>query len=135
MSREKNNKSIVSENNTIGKRLRQFAKDKYGTVRKLAELLEMSEENLSQYTRDKSKPGANMLLKLNELGCDLSWLLTGKYATTPKEMFDATFKYKQKENPYDRRINELEEENRKLKKKLAVYEKALAYINKSKEIE
>lgn len=125
MSSKKNNKSIVSENDSIGGRLRQFAKDKFGTVRKLAELLEMSEENLSQYTRDKSKPGSNMLLKLNELGCDLNWLITGKEGNNPKEIFDVPFKY----------LNQLEEENKKLKKKLIVFEKASKYFKEAKEID
>ena len=118
MSSKKNNKSIASENSTIGARLRQFAKDEFKTIRKLAELLEMSEENLSQYTRDKSKPGANMLLKLNELGCDLNWLITGKEGKDSKEMFEVPFRY----------LNQLEEENKKLKSKLALYEKATKYL-------
>lgn len=85
----------------------------------------MSEENLSQYVRDKAKPGANILLKLNELGCDLNRLITGKEGSTPKEMFDVPFKY----------LNKLEEENKKLKKKLAVYEKAVSYFDKAKEMD
>lgn len=118
MSSKKINKIIVPQNETIGERLRQFAKDKFGTIRKLAELLEMSEENLSQYTRDKSKPGANILLKLNELGCDLNWLITGKEGNSAKEMFNTTFDYLQK----------IEGENRELRKKVAKYEKVVKII-------
>lgn len=130
------NKLPNSENMTLGERLRLFAEDKYGkkgAINKLAESLGIKPPSLYVYLKDESKPGTELLLKLNEIGCDLSWLLTGKYATNPKEMFDATFKYKQKENPYEKRIKELEEENKKLKEKIKVYEKTVSYLNKIRE--
>jgi transcriptional regulator with XRE-family HTH domain len=125
MSREKHNKLIAHENDTIGARLRQFAKANFGTIRKLAELLEMSEENLSQYTRGKSKPGSDILSKLNALGCDLNWLITGKEGSDAKEMFNTTYNY----------LKKVEEENKKLKKKLAVFEKASKYFDDAKNID
>lgn len=61
----------------VGKRLREFAKD-YGGVGKLAESLNMSIQALSgSYISGKNLPGAEVLARLIDLGCDINWLLTG----------------------------------------------------------
>lgn len=127
-----------SEKLTIGQRIRLFAENKFGkkgAIKKLAESLELKPPSLYVYLKDVSKPGTELLLKLNDLGCDITWLLTGREASEPKEMFDIIYKYKQKENPYESRIKELEEENKKLREKLRVYEKTVSYLNKIKEKE
>lgn len=62
----------------VGKRLREFAK-LHGGVGKLAELLDMSIQALSgSYISGKNLPGAEVLARLMELGCDINWLLTGQ---------------------------------------------------------
>lgn len=58
-------------------RLKIFAKH-IGSAAKLAEKIDMSPQQLTQYTNGKSKPGADILLKLCELGCNINWLLTGR---------------------------------------------------------
>lgn len=61
----------------VGKRLREFAKSR-GGVGKLAESLDMSIQALSgAYISGKNLPGAEVLARLIELGCDIQWLLTG----------------------------------------------------------
>ncbi len=90
-----------AEKLTIGERLRAFAKERWGeegAIKKLAEALEMKPPSLYNYLNDDSKPGSEFLLKLNNLGCDLSWLLTGKYAKDEKEMVNVPFNYLNKLN-------------------------------------
>ncbi len=61
----------------IGGRIRFFAKRKYGTLKKLAEAMEISPQQLHQYISGKREPGSKILLKLLKLGCDINWLLSG----------------------------------------------------------
>lgn len=61
----------------IGERIRIFAKRKYGTLKKLAEEMRISPQQLQQYISGKRDPGAKILAKLLRVGCDLNWLLGG----------------------------------------------------------
>lgn len=61
----------------VGNRIRVFAKKKYGTLKKLAEAMQISPQQLQQYLSGKREPGARILSKLLRLGCDLNWLLGG----------------------------------------------------------
>ncbi|MGD8777759.1 MAG: helix-turn-helix transcriptional regulator [Ignavibacteria bacterium] len=61
----------------IGERIRAFAKRKYGTLKKLAEGMEISPQQLQQYISGKREPGSRILVKLLRLGCDINWLLGG----------------------------------------------------------
>ena len=61
----------------IGGRIRHFAKHKYGTLKKLAEAMEISPQQLHQYISGKREPGSRILVKLLKLGCDINWLLSG----------------------------------------------------------
>ncbi|MFC2135247.1 helix-turn-helix domain-containing protein [Bacteroidota bacterium] len=62
----------------IGERIRLFAKRKYKTLKKLAEAMEMSPQQLQQYISGKREPGSRVLIKLLRLGCDINWLLGGR---------------------------------------------------------
>ncbi|MEW6702147.1 MAG: helix-turn-helix transcriptional regulator [Bacteroidota bacterium] len=62
----------------IGERMRHFAKKKYGTLKKLAEAMQISPQQLQQYISGKREPGSKILAKLLRLGCDVNWLLGGK---------------------------------------------------------
>lgn len=61
----------------VGDRIREFAENKFKTVKALAEAMGISQQNLNQYVNGKSMPGVNMLKKLVELGADLTYILTG----------------------------------------------------------
>lgn len=61
----------------IGGRVRHFAKRKYGTLKKLAEAMDISPQQLHQYISGKREPGSRILVKLLKLGCDINWLLSG----------------------------------------------------------
>lgn len=62
----------------IGERMRWFAKKKYGTLKKLAEAMNISPQQLQQYISCKREPGSKILGKLLRLGCDVNWLLGGR---------------------------------------------------------
>ncbi len=62
----------------VGERMRFFAKKKYGTLKKLADAMEISPQQLQQYISAKREPGTRILSKLLRLGCDINWLLGGK---------------------------------------------------------
>lgn len=62
----------------LGERIRIFAKRKYGTLKKLAEAMKISPQQLQQYISGKREPGAKILAKLLRQGCDINWLLGGK---------------------------------------------------------
>ena len=61
----------------IGGRIRIFAKRKYGTLKKLANAMNISPQQLQQYISGKREPGSRILIKLLKLGCDINWLLSG----------------------------------------------------------
>lgn len=62
----------------IGERLRWFAKQKFGTLKKLSDAMNISPQQLQQYISGKREPGSKILSKLLRLGCDVNWLLGGR---------------------------------------------------------
>ena len=62
-------------NRGIGNRIRVFGKKKFGTLKKLAEAMQISPQQLQQYLSGKREPGSKILIKLLRLGCDINWLL------------------------------------------------------------
>lgn len=66
------------EKQAIGNRLRSFGEQKFGKLKDFAEALGMHPSALqSTYLRGRSVPGAEILVKLINLGCDIPWLLLG----------------------------------------------------------
>jgi transcriptional regulator with XRE-family HTH domain len=61
----------------IGSRLKLFAKQ-IGSAKDLADKLGMKPPALQSYLNNRSKPGADIIIKLHNLGCDIVWLLTGE---------------------------------------------------------
>ncbi len=60
-------------------RLRQFIISKNWKNKDLAEALGISQSSLqSNYLSGNSIPGAEILFNLEELGCDIIWLISGK---------------------------------------------------------
>lgn len=121
---------------TLGDRIALIREELKKSQTDFALLLNYSDPaTVSKWESNDRKPDIRTLQKIAEIGNkDLGWLITGKIATTGEEAFKSTFYYSdKKENPYLKRIQDLEEENKKLKKKLAVYEKAVSYFDKAKE--
>lgn len=62
---------------TIGSRLKLYAKARCGSVRRLAEELGMRPDNLQKYASDRHEPGAKLLQQLAAHGCNVHWLIAG----------------------------------------------------------
>jgi len=88
----------------IGEKIRLFAEKQYGSVSILAELLGMKPPSLYVYLNNESIPGGEILKKLQDLGCDINWLLSDDDKPPPET--NKLLKAK---------IKELEEENERLR--------------------
>jgi len=88
----------------FGEKLRFFALEKFGSLTELAKALGMSIGHLSQYVNEVNKPGMEFFLKLQDLGCDINWLLSDDDKPPPET--NKLLKAK---------IKELEEENERLR--------------------
>lgn len=62
----------------IGKRLKEFAKSRYGTVSAFAEACSMPQPQMSAYTSDAKSPSIDVLLRFLQAGCNINWLLSGE---------------------------------------------------------
>lgn len=88
----------------IGEKIRLFAEKYYGSVSILAELLGMKSQSLYVYLNNESIPGGVILKKLQDLGCDINWLLSEDEKPPPETT-----------ELLQDRIKALEEENRLLR--------------------
>lgn len=67
----------------IGRRLAQFAKEKYGSKTVLIEKLQIEPEEAIKYFSYRKPIHPDVLIKLSNLGCSIDWLLTGKGVFSP----------------------------------------------------
>ncbi|WP_141703468.1 helix-turn-helix domain-containing protein, partial [Methylobrevis pamukkalensis] len=63
---------------TFRERLRSWRESQGWTQGELGDRLEVSEQTIGRYERGERSPKAEELLKLAELGCDPTWLVTGR---------------------------------------------------------
>ena len=84
----------------LGERVRFFALKKYGTLKKLAEAMEITPQQLQQYISGKREPGSKILAKLLRLGCDLNWLLGGKESLESYKIFKLETELKKLQNTF-----------------------------------
>ena len=84
-------------------KLRLFA-EKFGSISDLAAALKIAQPSLSRYLSGEVKPGLDFIKKLQDLGCDINWLLSDDDKPPPEtnELLKA-------------KIKELEEENERLR--------------------
>ncbi len=88
----------------IGRKIKEFGKKKFPSMREFAEALGIKREQLYPYFNGKVLPGSEFLLKLKNLGCDINWLLSEDDNPPPET--DALVK---------KRLADLEEENQRLR--------------------
>lgn len=93
---------------SIGEKIRQFAVQKFGSIKAFAEAMEMHPSALQQYLSDEHKPGANILVNLARLGCDMNWLLSEGDGKPPP-----------REEGFEDRLKQLEAENKCLRDELS----------------
>lgn len=87
------------EKKKIGARIEKFALLKCGSRREFSKLMNMTPQAFNAYLRGYIMPGGEILRRLNELGADLNWILTGK--TTDEVMMRPDYpQVKEKSIPY-----------------------------------
>lgn len=82
----------------IGERIRIFAKRRYGTLKKLADAMDISPQQLQQYISGKREPGSKILAKLLRLGCDVNWLLGGSESVESYKIYKLESELKRLQN-------------------------------------
>lgn len=63
---------------SIGERIRRFAKAEYKTASHLATALGMAPNQLHAYISSRIEPSSKILAKFAALNCNLNWLITGE---------------------------------------------------------
>jgi transcriptional regulator with XRE-family HTH domain len=76
----------VSDAAEIGTRLKEYAKDSGGPAM-LARKLGISPQTLNNYLSGQRRPGGKMQERLEALGCDVIWLMTGDTRKMVNEKF------------------------------------------------
>ena len=85
----------------IGERIRIFAKRKYGTLKSLADAMEISPQQLQQYISGRREPGSRILVKLLRLGCDVNWLLGGSESLETYRIYKLELEIKKLKNGFE----------------------------------
>lgn len=60
----------------FGAKIKEFGKNKFKTITKFSQIIEVDRQSLYRYFNDEVTPGADFLKKLIDLGCDPFWLFT-----------------------------------------------------------
>ncbi len=89
----------------IGERIRIFARKKFGTLKKLADEMQISPQQLQQYISGNREPGTRILLKLLRLGCDINWLLGGRESFESYKMYKLESELRRLKNNLDQIAN------------------------------
>lgn len=63
---------------TIGDRIREFAERRYGSLNGFAQAIDMHPVQLSKYALNQSRPGAEILVRFQQAGMSIDWLLSGQ---------------------------------------------------------
>jgi len=123
----------------IGNRLKKYAIDTCYSVAGLERKLKFRPGSLSTYIYGLNKPGGKLLKKLEDVGCNIEWLMTGKkspqlhsYGKDKNIVNEGSVEYNSKSETaellklQDAKIKYLELENQSLRR---INEKLIAEIN------
>jgi len=69
---------MINKKREIGLRLKEFALKKFSSLAEFSRKMGKHETYFTAYFKGDNVLGGESLSKLNELGCDINWLLTGK---------------------------------------------------------
>jgi transcriptional regulator with XRE-family HTH domain len=89
----------------IGGKIKAFGIKQFGSVTEFAKALGMEPQNLYDYFSKGIMPGAEFLMELKKMGCDMNWLLSEE-EDSPALVKEPAVEYK---------VNQLEKENEELK--------------------
>jgi hypothetical protein len=109
----------------ISDRLRKFA-EYFGSIKDLAEALDMKPPAFQSYLSGRSVPGSNILVKLNSLGCNINWLLTGEGEMLKSEVSAAPSDIQELRNE----IYKKDMENKLLKSKIEVLKETIKELKR-----
>ena len=96
----------------IGDKIKTFGEKKFDTVTEFARALNMKPQNLYDYFSKGIMPGAEFLMELKKMGCDMNWLLSEE-DDNPTLIREPEIGYKM--NQLEKEKEELKEENERLK--------------------
>lgn len=116
-----------SEKIAIGKRLRSFAEENFESLAEFGRQFGKDRTFFTPYFNGSSVPGAELLKRLTELGCDINWLLG---SSTKEIIKEPKLEYRVKE--LKEQIKELELQNEQLKKSIEAASNVLNYKVKNK---
>ncbi len=68
----------MTKEDTFGARFKEFGESKFPSLTKFAEYLGKKRESLYPIIKNESKPGSDIIAKLDDLNCDLHWLFSGQ---------------------------------------------------------
>jgi DNA-binding transcriptional MerR regulator len=109
MSSKKHNKNVVERNSAfLGLKIKQFGEKEFKSVVSFSEATGKSTTDLYRYFNGKVIPGADFIRKLQQLGCDINWLLSEN--SGPPDFLQKQDK--------DIAVKKLEEENSLLKEEI-----------------
>ncbi|TAK51481.1 MAG: XRE family transcriptional regulator [Bacteroidetes bacterium] len=92
----------MDENIEIGRRLRQFGEDKFGTMAEFAKSLGILPQNLNQLLNGERRPGIRMQERLRNLGCPIEWLMYGETSAVTNAKYNYLVEKKWRENNPDK---------------------------------
>ena len=72
----------MSKKREIGFRLKEFVENNFSSTAELSRILGKDKSYFTPYFKGTSVPGGETLAKLQELGCDINWLLNGSPAAS-----------------------------------------------------
>jgi hypothetical protein len=104
----------------ISARIEEFCKIKGWLKKEFAEIIKINPQHVNLVFKGKLDP-LKYIDVLVKQGADKYWLLTGEIKSMEKS-----------NNVFKIRIEELQQENKNLKKKLAAYKAATKYFDKAK---
>ena len=64
--------------NTIGDRIRHFAKTRFGTLKRFGEAVGLTPSRVTEYVQNQYIPGGDILVRFKEVGMSLDWLVSGE---------------------------------------------------------
>lgn len=109
----------------VGKRLRNFAIDNFGSIENLAKVMGVTSTTLkSNYISGRSIPGGAFLFRLYRLGCDINWLLSGVETSDLKKFNEGDY------NDYKNLKMKCIEMDLLLKKHIEISEKSKTILSK-----
>lgn len=105
--------NAVAIKKETGQRLKRFALSYFDSISAFARAIDLQPNSLhSNYLGGRHFPGAELLIKLHYMGCDVTWLLTGEGLPPSPSKEELDLWYAACKASYDREAERLEVERK-----------------------